>query len=224
MVALNENFAPETPTLGSKNRVGNFFGQNGKARPANRLSAQCSHRENGHGYDETTSGMYYYGFRYYDPVTGRWPSRDPIEERGGLNLYVMVGNNALNHWDLLGLETKTVPFLFVSYFTEGCVPVVSISITAPSQLWSYVSDLVSSASFVAGLIATNYRTDTQDTIVPECYILERDGGEVREETTYDLIDWRISFDSMPWAVDVCGNVKETVEWFWIPDPDDECCE
>jgi RHS repeat-associated protein len=25
---------------------------------------------------------YYYGFRYYDPQTGRWPSRDPIAERG----------------------------------------------------------------------------------------------------------------------------------------------
>jgi hypothetical protein len=23
---------------------------------------------------------------YYDPVTGRWPSRDPIGERGGVNL------------------------------------------------------------------------------------------------------------------------------------------
>ncbi len=25
---------------------------------------------------------YYYGFRYYDPVTGRWPSRDPINQLG----------------------------------------------------------------------------------------------------------------------------------------------
>ncbi|MFU8849282.1 MAG: RHS repeat-associated core domain-containing protein [Opitutales bacterium] len=38
----------------------------------------------------------YYGFRYYDPVTGRWPSRDPIEERGGLNLYAFVGNDPVN--------------------------------------------------------------------------------------------------------------------------------
>ncbi|MDA0768571.1 MAG: hypothetical protein O3A92_17300 [Verrucomicrobia bacterium] len=27
--------------------------------------------------------VYYYGYRYYDPVTGRWVSRDPIGERGG---------------------------------------------------------------------------------------------------------------------------------------------
>ncbi|MFZ9938074.1 MAG: RHS repeat-associated core domain-containing protein, partial [Luteolibacter sp.] len=37
------------------------------------------------------SGLYYYGYRYYDPVTGRWPSRDPIEEEGGLNLYGFLG-------------------------------------------------------------------------------------------------------------------------------------
>jgi hypothetical protein len=39
-----------------------------------------------------------------DPLTGRWPSRDPIEEEGGLNLYVFVGNEGLNKIDLLGME------------------------------------------------------------------------------------------------------------------------
>ena len=31
---------------------------------------------------DTESGLYYYGYRYYDPVTGRWPSRDPLGEMG----------------------------------------------------------------------------------------------------------------------------------------------
>jgi hypothetical protein len=47
-------------------------------------------------------GVAYYGYRYYDPVTGRWPSRDPIGERGGVNLYGFVENNAVSFWDLLG--------------------------------------------------------------------------------------------------------------------------
>jgi RHS repeat-associated protein len=104
MVALNENFAFENPALGSKNRVGNFFGQEAKSRPANRLSGQWPRRENGHDYDETASGMFFYGFRYYDATTGRWLSRDPIGERGGLNIYGMLGNDAVNQWDLLGLS------------------------------------------------------------------------------------------------------------------------
>ena len=48
---------------------------------------------------------YYYGFRYYDPVTGRWPSRDPLGEFGGLNLYAFVSNNVSNEIDLLGLSS-----------------------------------------------------------------------------------------------------------------------
>ncbi|MES2980668.1 MAG: RHS repeat-associated core domain-containing protein, partial [Verrucomicrobiota bacterium] len=42
----------------------------------------------------------------YDPETGRWPSRDPIEEEGGINLYGFVGNDAVNHWDFLGMEKE----------------------------------------------------------------------------------------------------------------------
>ena len=49
-----------------------------------------------------TAGVTYYGYRYYDPLTGRWPSRDPIGERGGINLYGFVGNDGVNLWDALG--------------------------------------------------------------------------------------------------------------------------
>ncbi|MBK1884785.1 RHS repeat-associated core domain-containing protein, partial [Luteolibacter pohnpeiensis] len=55
-------------------------------------------------YQDEETGLLYYGYRYYDPVTGRWPSRDPIGERGGVNLYGMVGNNGIGRIDLLGLN------------------------------------------------------------------------------------------------------------------------
>jgi len=48
-------------------------------------------------------GVTYYGYHWYDPVTGRWPSRDPIAERGGLNLYGFIRNNGLAWIDYLGL-------------------------------------------------------------------------------------------------------------------------
>jgi integrase/recombinase XerD len=44
----------------------------------------------------------YYGYRFYDPVTGRWPSRDSIAENGGINLYAFVFNNAVEFADLFG--------------------------------------------------------------------------------------------------------------------------
>ncbi len=39
-----------------------------------------------------TTGVTDYTYRWYDPLTGRWPSRDPIEEQGGINLYGLVDN------------------------------------------------------------------------------------------------------------------------------------
>jgi RHS repeat-associated protein len=75
-------------------------------------------------YDWET-GLYYYGHRYYNPSTGRWPSRDPLGERGfeaslgipprlrrflppgeilqGADLYQFVGNDPENKMDFVGL-------------------------------------------------------------------------------------------------------------------------
>ena len=46
----------------------------------------------------------FYGYRWYDPLTGRWPSRDPIEERGGVNLYEFVSSCPIDYVDRLGRE------------------------------------------------------------------------------------------------------------------------
>lgn len=51
--------------------------------------------------DET--GFLYYGHRDYDPNTGRWLTRDPIAEKGGRNLYVILNNDTRNGYDILGL-------------------------------------------------------------------------------------------------------------------------
>ena len=60
-------------------------------------------------YTDDESDFLYYGFRYYSPSTGRWLSRDPIEESGGKNLYGFIGNNPLKFVDYLGLKDKAVP-------------------------------------------------------------------------------------------------------------------
>jgi RHS repeat-associated protein len=55
---------------------------------------------------ESLTGLYYYGYRWYDPLSGRWPSKDPIEERGGLNLYGFVGNQVIDIVDFLGASWR----------------------------------------------------------------------------------------------------------------------
>jgi RHS repeat-associated protein len=64
-------------------------------------------------YDEQT-GLIYYGYRYYGPEIGRWTTRDPLGEAGGMNLYAFVGNNPVNWVDPLGL--KTIVIITTDYF------------------------------------------------------------------------------------------------------------
>ena len=78
---------------------GNTIAQSGNQADANpyRFSSK---------YWDGETGFYYYGYRFYSPGLGRWLSRDPMEEDGGLNLYLFVENSLVGFWDYLGLWTK----------------------------------------------------------------------------------------------------------------------
>ena len=54
-------------------------------------------------YYDSELALVYYSYRHYSPSLGRFLSRDPIEERGGLNLYACLHNNLLNNADKNGL-------------------------------------------------------------------------------------------------------------------------
>ncbi|MDE9535686.1 RHS repeat-associated core domain-containing protein [Xenorhabdus bovienii] len=75
------------------------------------------------GKERDATGLYYYGFRYYQPWVGRWLSADPAGTIDGLNLYRMVKNNPITFKDDKGLapeppqETETQ--LLIHEFKEG---------------------------------------------------------------------------------------------------------
>jgi RHS repeat-associated protein len=50
-------------------------------------------------YQDDETDLIYFGQRYYSASLGRWLSRDPIEEAGGLNLYAFVNNDPVNAVD-----------------------------------------------------------------------------------------------------------------------------
>jgi RHS repeat-associated protein len=50
------------------------------------------------------SGMYYYGYRWYEPNLQRWVNRDPLEKKGGVNLYAFVNGSPINTLDANGLS------------------------------------------------------------------------------------------------------------------------
>ncbi|MDH0646882.1 hypothetical protein N5D48_15340 [Pseudomonas sp. GD03858] len=55
------------------------------------------------GKERDATGLYYYGYRYYQPTLGRWLSADPAGAADGLNLYRMVHNNPTTLTDVAGL-------------------------------------------------------------------------------------------------------------------------
>jgi RHS repeat-associated protein len=67
--------------------------------------------------DEET-GWYNYGYRFYVPELGKWINRDPIGERGGVNLYGFVGNSTINKADYLGKVWSNTMAL-AHYFAKG---------------------------------------------------------------------------------------------------------
>ena len=54
------------------------------------------------------TGLYYFRARWYDPVTGRWLSKDPIGISGGLNQYVAFENNPVMALDPDGLQATMI--------------------------------------------------------------------------------------------------------------------
>lgn len=54
-------------------------------------------------YTDDETGLVYYGYRYYQPESGRWINRDPSGETSEADLYNACGNNAIDNIDLFGL-------------------------------------------------------------------------------------------------------------------------
>ncbi len=55
------------------------------------------------GKERDSTGLYYYGLRYYAPWLMRWINPDPAGDIDGLNRYRFVGNNPVTHRDDQGL-------------------------------------------------------------------------------------------------------------------------
>ena len=76
--------------------------------------------------DEST-GLLGYGYRDLDTVWGRWASRDPIGEKGGINLYGALLNSPVNYVDAYG-NRITVTFANEGNETQAVIVHATIQI------------------------------------------------------------------------------------------------
>ena len=78
---------------------GNLLAQSGSWSDLNRV--RFSSKEH-----IPSIGLYYYGYRFYDPNLQRWINRDPLGEFADLNLYRFSYNAPLNYVDSDGLTPE----------------------------------------------------------------------------------------------------------------------
>jgi RHS repeat-associated protein len=74
-------------------------------------------------YDKDTN-LIRFGYRDYDPYTGRWTAKDPIDFSGGdSNLYAYVGNDPINYVDPEGKVAWFVVVPVYYWVTGGVVAI-----------------------------------------------------------------------------------------------------
>jgi RHS repeat-associated protein len=85
-------------------------------------------------YFDWETGLSYYGHRYYSPTPGRWPNRDPIEERSGINLYGFVHNNPVNVVDADG-RVAVILKIGIGAGIVVCIDAALCAGRVSGQLW-----------------------------------------------------------------------------------------
>ncbi|MGB3431453.1 RHS repeat-associated core domain-containing protein [Achromobacter sp.] len=88
-----------------------YYPYGGTAVWAARSQVEAAHKTMRYsGKERDATGLYYYGYRYYQPWVGRWLSADPAGTVDELNLFKMVANNPATLIDNDGLIPITANF------------------------------------------------------------------------------------------------------------------
>jgi RHS repeat-associated protein len=100
------------------------------------------------------SGLSYYLYRYYDSITQRWLTRDPLSEGYGLNQFRAFSNNPISCVDFAGLSWGSVLVAFGSGVAVGFVTAAIVASVAIAAAAIIPVAAVTGALYVAAMVGT----------------------------------------------------------------------
>jgi RHS repeat-associated protein len=111
------------------------------------------------GLEDPVTGLVRFGLRDYEPASGRWTTRDPILQAGGLNVFAYAGSDPVGGRDLSGLAD-------VRGFFSGLADKVAAFFTddTTKQAVEFVSEIDSEGPIVKGAGKLKYGLDKLETI------------------------------------------------------------
>ncbi len=140
-----------------------------------------------------------FGRRYYNPDLGRWVSRDPIGEAGGINVYRFIRNATIVLADILGLE----PFYIQVWLGHNyeIVPVLEAELAkedpAKRSQWNIA------ISCATGENGEKLRNLLDDSI----FLLD-----TTELMAFQAAIWMHKTELSPWRKRVVESYQDSGEW------------
>ncbi|MFS2221027.1 RHS repeat-associated core domain-containing protein, partial [Pantoea sp. B65] len=127
------------------------------------------------GKERDASGLYYYGYRYYQCWAGRWLSADPAGATDGLNLYQMVRNNPVSYRDPNGLvRIRWHPDTDQRLFQESIFPKAKLHL---SNILSQNLTHMYKRNYTQGLMVENAITNAKKTLEYALFMAENHPAE-----------------------------------------------
>ena len=138
-------------------------------------------------YADDLLGLIYYNYRHYDPVSGRWLMRDPMNEMGGVNLY-LFGCNAFV-LDRLGLESGDYDGFWGYLMVEVEIRAVGAAKTllgGAEMFAGYAFGTVTSPTLIGGIVGAAVGTHGLD--VAAAGMMQFFTGEMTQTITSQVIE------------------------------------
>ena len=157
---------------------------------------------------EWSTGFYLFRARWYDPVAGRWLSKDPIGLTGGVNLYEYCGGDPVNVMDYSGCVTvDLIGGLMPMHSAAARTSYIGGSIDATIEYANSVSGLRGFESAMAytylGTLTSTYSAAAVLPLAKDAFLYEI-GQKTLPDSIYALAKNMTPVERGRWLIDTYG--------------------